>query len=58
MLSGLGDYGRYKKNFKNCVDQELGKPLETERRFYQRLRDTPKSRNMKTTKKEASKAYN
>jgi P4 family phage/plasmid primase-like protien len=30
------------EDYKNYVDQELGKTPETERRFYQRLRDTPK----------------
>jgi P4 family phage/plasmid primase-like protien len=30
------------EDYKNYADQELGKTPETERRFYQRLRDTPK----------------
>jgi phage/plasmid-associated DNA primase len=30
------------EDYKNYPDQELGKTRETERRFYQRLRDTPK----------------
>jgi len=30
------------EDYKNYADEELGKTPETERRFYQRLRDTPK----------------
>ena len=30
------------EDYKNYADSELGKTPETERRFYQRLRDTPK----------------
>jgi hypothetical protein len=30
------------EDYKNYADQELGKTPETERRFYQRLRDTSK----------------
>jgi hypothetical protein len=30
------------EDYKNYADQELGKTPDTERRFYQRLRDTPK----------------
>jgi len=30
------------EDYKNYADQELGKTPETERRFYQRLRDTPR----------------
>jgi hypothetical protein len=33
------------EDYKNYADQELGKAPETERRFYQRLRDTPRVKN-------------
>ena len=38
------------EDFKNYVDQELGKTPETERRFYQRLRDTPKIKDYESNK--------
>jgi phage/plasmid-associated DNA primase len=36
------------EDYKNYADQELGKTPETERRFYQRLRDTPKVKDLHT----------
>jgi phage/plasmid-associated DNA primase len=36
------------ENYKTYVDQELGKAPDTERRFYQRLRDMPKIKDHKT----------
>jgi P4 family phage/plasmid primase-like protien len=38
------------EDFKNYCDQELGKAPETERRFYQRLRDTPKIKDYESSK--------
>ena len=38
------------EDYKNYVDQELGKAPETERRFYQRLRDTPKIKDYESNK--------
>ena len=38
------------EDYKNYADQELGKPPETERRFYQRLRDTPKIKDHNSNK--------
>ena len=38
------------EDYKNYADQELGKPPETERRFYQRLRDTPKVKDHNSNK--------
>ena len=38
------------ENYKNYADQELGKTPETERRFYQRLRDTPKIKDHKSNR--------
>ncbi len=36
------------EDYKNYVDQDLGRPPETERRFFQRLRDMPKISEYKT----------
>jgi hypothetical protein len=38
------------EDYKNYCDQELGKAPETERRFYQRLRDTPKIKDYESSK--------
>ena len=38
------------EDYKNYADQELGKAPETERRFYQRLRDTPKIKDYESNK--------
>jgi phage/plasmid-associated DNA primase len=46
------------EDYKNYADQELGKTPETERRFYQRLRDTPKVKTIIATRKaEVLRAY-
>ena len=39
------------EDYKNYADQELGKAPETERRFYQRLRDTPKIKDASSNQK-------
>jgi hypothetical protein len=38
------------EDYKNYADSELGKTPETERRFYQRLRDTPKVKDCSSNK--------
>jgi P4 family phage/plasmid primase-like protien len=38
------------EDYKNYADKELGKTPETERRFYQRLRDTPKVKDHNSNK--------
>ncbi len=38
------------EDYKNYADQELGKTPETERRFYQRLRDTPKVKDLNSNR--------
>ncbi len=38
------------EDYKNYADQELGKAPETERRFYQRLRDTPKVKDYEASR--------
>ena len=38
------------EDYKNYADQELGKTPETERRFYQRLRDTPKIKDCSSSR--------
>jgi phage/plasmid-associated DNA primase len=38
------------EDYKNYTDQELGKTPETERRFYQRLRDTPKVKDWESNR--------
>ena len=43
------------EDYKNYCDQELGKAPETERRFYQRLRDTPKVKDYESSKERGFK---
>ncbi len=43
------------EDYKNYCDEELGKAPETERRFYQRLRDTPKVKDYESSKERGFK---
>ena len=43
------------EDYKNYADSELGKTPETERRFYQRMRDTPKVKDYENSKERGFK---